>query len=99
MKRSDADISVFFSALAHVNRVRIVEVLRTGERCQCELPALLDIEQSNLSRHVKLLTSAGVLLVRRDGTRMMLSIADPRIVEVLDIFREVQPVSTVPAGT
>ncbi|MBR9977962.1 MAG: winged helix-turn-helix transcriptional regulator [Bacteroidetes bacterium] len=99
MNRSDEQLSELFTALAHVNRVRIVEVLRTEERCQCELPEQLGIKQSNLSRHVKLLTSAGVLRVRRDGTRMILSVADQRVVEILDTLREVQPVLSVPAGT
>jgi DNA-binding transcriptional ArsR family regulator len=84
MKQPLAILSDFFSALAHESRLRIVEELRNGELCQCELPERLGIEQSNLSRHIKILSSSGVLRTRRDGTRMMLSVSDPVLFGLID---------------
>ena len=74
----------FLSALAHPNRLRILEFLRRGEKCSCEIQPALGIEQSNLSRHIKLLLQVGILTSRRDGPRLLLAITNPAILEVLD---------------
>ncbi len=89
MKPSDEFVASLFASMAHPNRVRIVEMLRHGELCQCVFPEALGIEQSNLSRHIKILTSAGVLASRRDGVKIMLSIADNRIIDFIDAMKEV----------
>jgi ArsR family transcriptional regulator len=89
MNRSDKLISDFFTALSHPNRVKIVELLRDGERCQCIFPDSLGIEQSNLSRHIKILTAAKVLNAHRDGVKIMLSVADPRVFDVVDVIKDI----------
>lgn len=77
-------LAELFSALGHPNRLKILAFLRDGEHCQCELPDVLQLEQSNVSRHVKTLVSAGVIRSRKDGTRTMLRIANPAILDLLD---------------
>src|ERR671917_2795319 len=54
-------------ALADENRLRIVELLTSGERCVCELTTALDLGQSLLSHHLKTLKDAGLVTDRRDG--------------------------------
>ncbi|MCI0698616.1 metalloregulator ArsR/SmtB family transcription factor [candidate division KSB1 bacterium] len=76
-------------ALAHPNRLRILEALRGGETCNCELGPKLKLEQSNLSRHLLALSEAGLVAARRDGVRMMYRVADPRVFKVLDLIGEV----------
>ena len=56
-----------FHALADPIRLRIVEKLRDGERCVCELTDVLDVGQSRLSFHLKTLKDAGLLIDRRQG--------------------------------
>jgi DNA-binding transcriptional ArsR family regulator len=73
------------SALAHPNRIRIVEYLRRDVRCNCELAPALELEQSNLSRHLKILVQAGVLRSWKDGLRVNFKVADDRIFKILDI--------------
>lgn len=77
-----ADILV---ALAHPNRIRIVEHLRKDTFCNCELAPALDLEQSNLSRHLKILVQAGVLISWKDGLRVNFRVADERIFQILEI--------------
>jgi ArsR family transcriptional regulator len=77
-------LAELFSALGHSNRLKILAFLRDGEHCQCELPDVLQLEQSNISRHVKILVNAGVVRSRKDGTRTMLRIANPPILDLLD---------------
>ncbi len=77
--------SEIFEALAHPNRIRILEFLRHGPRCICEIAPDLNLEQSNLSRHLKILVQAGILLSWKDGLRVNFKVADARIFRLLDI--------------
>lgn len=72
-------------ALANANRIRILETLSHHSYCQCELGPVLGIEQSNLSRHVKILTQAGILTVSREGTRMNLAITDREVLALIHL--------------
>ena len=76
-----------FAALAHPNRLRILEFLRDSERCSCEIQPALAIEQSNLSRHIKILVSAGILRSRKDGLKLMLTVSDPALFDVIGIVK------------
>lgn len=77
-------------ALAHPNRLRILEVLRSGEEiCNCEIGPKLKLEQSNLSRHLLALAEAGLVIARKDGVRMMYRVADPRVFKLLDLVAEI----------
>src|ERR1700722_12040194 len=62
-----ASITRQFRALADENRLRIVDLLRGGERCVCELTDALDVGQSLLSFHLKTLKDAGLVTDRREG--------------------------------
>jgi DNA-binding transcriptional ArsR family regulator len=72
------------SALAHPNRIRIIEYLGKDVHCNCELAPALDLEQSNLSRHLKILVQAGILLSWKEGLRVNFKVADDRIFRILD---------------
>ena len=56
-----------FKALSDPNRLRILDRLRSGERCVCDLQDLLDAGQSLLSFHLKTLRDAGLVIDRKDG--------------------------------
>jgi len=56
-----------FHALSDRTRLDILERLRAGERCVCELTDALDAEQSRLSFHLKVLKDAGLVHDRREG--------------------------------
>ncbi|HSQ76319.1 MAG TPA: metalloregulator ArsR/SmtB family transcription factor [Bacteroidota bacterium] len=77
--------SEILGALAHPNRIRILELLRQGPRCNCEIAPELGLEQSNLSRHLKILEQAGVLFSWKDGLRVNFKVADNQIFRILDI--------------
>jgi len=73
------------AALSHPNRVKIVEFLRPGERCVCEIFPALGLEQSNLSRHLKALREAGILESRKEGVSVYYKVRDTRIFKLLDL--------------
>lgn len=54
-------------ALADPIRLQVIEALRDGERCVCELTEQLDLAQSKLSFHLKVLKTAGLLADRQSG--------------------------------
>ncbi len=56
-----------FHALADETRLRIVDLLREGERCVCDLQDWLGMSQSALSFHLKTMKDAGLLTDRRQG--------------------------------
>jgi len=73
----DIDRAVsLFHALSDPIRLSIIEMLRSGERCVCDLQGDLDAAQSKLSFHLKVLKEAGLVTDRRDGNRRIYQ-ADP----------------------
>ena len=81
--------SEVLSALAHPNRIRILEYLRGGVRCNCELAPVLGLEQSNLSRHLKALVRSGILTSWRDGLRVNFKVSDQRVYRILELANAV----------
>lgn len=65
-----------FKAFCDENRLQILELLRSGEKCACKLLDDLHITQSTLSHHMKLLCDAGVVQGRKEGKWVHYSI-DP----------------------
>ena len=56
-----------FKAFCDENRLRILEQLRTGEKCACKLLDDLHITQPTLSHHMKILCDAGIVRGRKEG--------------------------------
>ena len=71
-----------FHALSDETRLEIIELLRKGERCVCELTDTLDAAQSRLSFHLRVLKDAGVVSDRKDG-RWVYYELDPEAFEEL----------------
>ncbi len=76
-----------FKALSCDNRLKILELLSKGERCFCELLRELDVDMSTISRHVSELSRVGLVSVRKEGKRKILSIADERVLKILEIVK------------
>ncbi len=72
-------------ALAQPTRLKIIFFLRDGERCVCEIFPAIGEEQSNTSRHLNMMQSAGVLSRRKDGLKIFYAIKHPEIMEVIDL--------------
>ena len=70
--------------LAQPTRLKILELLRRGERCICEIVPAINGEQSNISRHISLMQKSHLVTTRRDGVKVMVKVKDPKIFEILD---------------
>ena len=71
-------------ALAQPTRLRILELLREGEKCICEIVPALNGEQSNISRHISLMQKSQIVTTRKDGVKVMVKVRDPRVFDILD---------------
>jgi ArsR family transcriptional regulator len=73
--------------VAHPVRLRIVEILESGERSVSELKELLGVTQPLTSQHLSQMRVRGVLGSRREGAQVYYSIADPGVVKVIHCIR------------
>ena len=67
MKNRYADDARVFKAFCDENRLMILELLQSGEKCACVLLERLNIAQSTLSHHMKILVESGIVSVRKAG--------------------------------
>jgi ArsR family transcriptional regulator len=72
------------SALAHPIRVAIVDLLKDGEVCVCEIAERICAERSNTSRHLAIMLRAGVVTTRKEGLQVYYSLQTPCIVNFLE---------------
>jgi ArsR family transcriptional regulator len=79
----------FFKALSHPLRIRILEILRAGDRSVQELQAVLGVDQSAVSKQLALLRSRGVVETRKAGTTVRYAIRDPLVGDLLDVARRI----------
>ena len=63
-----------FQALADPARLRIVEAMRAGECAVGDIVGRMDIHQSGVSRHLRILAEAGVVQMRPDGQKRLYSL-------------------------
>jgi DNA-binding transcriptional ArsR family regulator len=71
-------------AMAQPTRLKILELLRGGERCICEIVPAINGEQSNISRHISVMQKSNLVTTRKDGVRVMVKVRDQKIFDVLD---------------
>jgi len=76
--------STIYHALSDPIRLEIVAYLRDGEKCVCEIVTQLNLIQPLVTRNLKILKDAGMVRCRKDGTKRMYSIVDPKIFDVVD---------------
>ncbi|HEX3177975.1 MAG TPA: metalloregulator ArsR/SmtB family transcription factor [Methylomirabilota bacterium] len=79
----------FFKALGHPTRVRLLEILRHGERSVQELQQSLALDQSVVSQHLAILRAKNVVSARKDGTTVRYTVRDPAVGELLDVARRI----------
>ena len=80
-----------FHALSDQTRLEILEELKDGERCVCELTDQLQSGQSRLSFHLRVLKDARLIIDRRDGRWMYYSVNAEALDELdglVDSFRQ-----------
>lgn len=72
-------------AVAQETRLSILEVLRDGERCVCEIFPAIGQEQSNVSRHLNLMQKAGILTRRKEGLKIFYAVKHAETLAIIDL--------------
>jgi DNA-binding transcriptional ArsR family regulator len=74
-----------FSALAHPLRLKILEKLREGPCCVCNIIPYVGGEQSNVSHHLAILRKANIVRSEKRGLEVWYEVTDPMIFKVMDL--------------
>jgi ArsR family transcriptional regulator len=80
-----------FQALSDPTRLRLMQTLRKGERCVCDLMDATDAAQSRVSFHLKVLKDAGLILDRRAGRWVHYRIDPDTMAEVEGLLGQLEP--------
>jgi ArsR family transcriptional regulator, arsenate/arsenite/antimonite-responsive transcriptional repressor len=82
-------------AIAHPTRLGILRQLAaTPETCACDFTELFAVRQPTISQHLKVLREAGLVVTRRDGTKICYSVRPEAIAFLTEFIQSLQPVSS-----
>jgi ArsR family transcriptional regulator len=76
-------------AAGHPIRLAIIDFLRDGEQCVCDIATHVGAQRSNVSRHLAVMLQAGLVDCRKDGLRMIYSLKTPCILKFLSCVTDV----------
>ncbi|MFQ6673840.1 MAG: ArsR/SmtB family transcription factor [Fidelibacterota bacterium] len=77
------------AALGNGKRIQIIDLLRDGEKTAGALTREMNIPKANLSQHLQIMKSKGIVLSRREGVSIYYRIANPKIVSACQLMRDV----------
>ena len=80
-----------FQALSDPTRLRLLQTLRRGERCVCDLMDATDAAQSRVSFHLRVLKDAGLIIDRRAGRWVHYRIDSDALTEVGGVLSQLEP--------
>ena len=89
MNIDEKKTATIFKAFCDENRIKILDMLSTGEKCACRLLEEIDVTQPTLSHHMKILCDSGIVVGRKEGKWTHYSISQKGIEEAqkyLDIL-------------
>lgn len=87
------DNAKIFKAFCDEKRLEIIDILRTGEKCACVLLENLDMSQSGLSYHMKILTESGLIAARQEGKWTYYKISDNMRNEIIKLLIDITSVN------
>ena len=76
-------------AAGHPIRLAVLDFLKDGEQCVCDIATHVGAQRSNVSRHLAVMLKAGIVDCRKDGLKMMYSLKTPCILNFLSCVTDV----------
>jgi DNA-binding transcriptional ArsR family regulator len=70
-------------AVAHPLRIAILDFLKDGEKCVCDIAEHVASERSNVSKHLSIMVNAGILNCRKEGLKVIYRLKCPCILDFL----------------
>ncbi len=89
MKTLDHRISEVFKALSHPTRIAILDMLRSGPLCVCQIYPALGLDQAITSKHLGVLRNQGIIRGQKEGLKVIYEITDERYLQLLDVVKEI----------
>ena len=71
------------AAAGHPIRLAVIDFLKDGEQCVCDIAGFVGAKRSNVSRHLGVLLKAGVVSQRKDGLKMMYALRTPCVLNFM----------------
>ena len=93
----EQEMVCIFKALGDENRIRILKMLYSGEKCACKLLEELNISQPTLSHHMKILCDVGIVTGRKEGKWTHYSICCDGVKHIRGLMKELLSVENIPA--
>lgn len=87
LELNEKRLAAIFKAFCDENRIRILQLLRTGEKCACALLDGLQITQPTLSHHMKTLCDSGIVAGRKEGKWTYYSISPDGARQAMECLR------------
>ncbi len=75
MEFNEKNTALVFKAFCDENRIKILNILSSGEKCACKLLEALSVTQPTLSHHMKILCDSGIVIARKEGKWMFYQIS------------------------
>ena len=79
-----------FKALADSTRLKILECIKNGEKCICEIIPYTGKSQPCVSQHLKVMKHAGIIDERKDGTKIMIKASNDNIFKIIDQVKKLK---------
>ncbi|MFB5345711.1 ArsR/SmtB family transcription factor [Enterococcus faecalis] len=83
------NVSKVMKAIAEPNRLKILDMISTGEKCACDILDHFDFTQPTLSHHMKVLMEAGIVSARKDGKWQYYSLISENIEEFQEVMNQI----------
>lgn len=89
MSKNYEDNIKILKALGEINRIKIVDMLSSGEKCACIILESFRFTQPTLSHHMKVLMDSGIVKCRKEGTWIHYSLDKELCTDVLNFLRDI----------
>ncbi|MEG2583886.1 MAG: metalloregulator ArsR/SmtB family transcription factor [Oscillospiraceae bacterium] len=89
MKNKYNETADIFKAFCDENRVKILETLKSGEKCGCKLLEELNVTQPTLSHHMKILCDSGIVESRKEGKWTHYKISTDGREKIIKLLKEI----------
>ena len=93
MQSDEKKLTLMFKARCDENRIRILKLLQSGEKCACVLLDDLQITQPTLSHHMKILCDSEIVVGRKDGKWTHYSISEEGAATAVKCLKELTKIT------
>ncbi len=84
------DETTVFKDLSDPTRINILDSIKNGTKCICEIIPYTGKSQPNVSHHIKILKNAGLISEEKDGTNVLIKLSNKDVFKVIEMVRRLK---------